>query len=217
MYGDTPVHVVRRGRRGRPSLRPRARRKPDPLRARRAAAGRSGLSRLRARPAGLRPVGQAAPRVFDPLAVGRGLRADGPSRASSARRWRATRSAGWSSPMPRCTIACRVERLVLISSAGLFQMPLPISMGGAHNHEARAGRGGARAQRTPTVGKARFEERNEKVERFIEQAVTRPDALSCDDLARVMWSLRQDLTSYHLFDEVRPADDADAGHLRRTR
>jgi pimeloyl-ACP methyl ester carboxylesterase len=47
-----------------------------------------------------------------------------------------------------------------------------------------------------------FEERNEKVERFIEQAVTRPDSRFVRDLARVMWSLRKDLTGYHLFDEV---------------
>ena len=47
-----------------------------------------------------------------------------------------------------------------------------------------------------------FEERNEKVERFIEQSVTRPDPRFVRDLARVMWSLRKDLTSYHLFDEV---------------
>jgi pimeloyl-ACP methyl ester carboxylesterase len=47
-----------------------------------------------------------------------------------------------------------------------------------------------------------FEERNDKVERFIEQSVTRPDSRFVKDLARVMWSLRKELTGYHLFDEV---------------
>jgi pimeloyl-ACP methyl ester carboxylesterase len=51
-----------------------------------------------------------------------------------------------------------------------------------------------------------FEERNEKVERFIEESVTRPDPRFVKDLARVMWSLRKELTGYHLFDEVHRLD-----------
>jgi len=96
----------------------------------------------------------------------------------------------------------RVERLVLISSAGLFQMPLPFQW--VARTIMRPGLVAAALERNARrlLEKRVFEERNEKVERFIEQAVTRPDARFVHDLARVMWSLRKDLTSYHLFDEV---------------
>jgi pimeloyl-ACP methyl ester carboxylesterase len=96
----------------------------------------------------------------------------------------------------------RVERLVLISSAGLFQMPLPFQW--VARTIMRPGLVAAALERNARrlLEKRVFEERNEKVERFIEQAVTRPDSRFVRDLARVMWSLRKDLTSYHLFDEV---------------
>ena len=96
----------------------------------------------------------------------------------------------------------RVERLVLISSAGLFQMPLPFQW--VARTIMRPGLVAPALERNARrlLEKRVFEERNEKVERFIEQAVTRPDSRFVRDLARVMWSLRKDLTSYHLFDEV---------------
>jgi pimeloyl-ACP methyl ester carboxylesterase len=96
----------------------------------------------------------------------------------------------------------RVERLVLISSAGLFQMPLPFQW--VARTIMRPGLVAAALERNARrlLEKRVFEERNEKVERFIEQSVTRPDSRFVHDLARVMWSLRKDLTSYHLFDEV---------------
>jgi pimeloyl-ACP methyl ester carboxylesterase len=96
----------------------------------------------------------------------------------------------------------RVERLVLISSAGLFQMPLPFQW--VARTIMRPGLVAAALERNARrlLEKRVFEERNEKVERFIEQSVTRPDPRFVHDLARVMWSLRKDLTSYHLFDEV---------------
>jgi pimeloyl-ACP methyl ester carboxylesterase len=96
----------------------------------------------------------------------------------------------------------RVERLVLISSAGLFQMPLPFQW--VARTIMRPGLVAAALERNARrlLEKRVFEERNEKVERFIEQAVTRPDPRFVHDLARVMWSLRKELTSYHLFDEV---------------
>lgn len=96
----------------------------------------------------------------------------------------------------------RVERLVLISSAGLFQMPLPFQW--VARTIMRPGLVAAALSRSARrlLETRVFEERNERVERFIEQSVTRPDLHFVRDLARVMWSLRKDLTSYHLFDEV---------------
>jgi pimeloyl-ACP methyl ester carboxylesterase len=96
----------------------------------------------------------------------------------------------------------RVDRLVLISSAGLFQMPLPFQW--VARTIMRPGLVAAALERNARrlLEKRVFEERNEKVERFIEQAVTRPDPRFVHDLARVMWSLRKDLTGYHLFDRV---------------
>jgi pimeloyl-ACP methyl ester carboxylesterase len=96
----------------------------------------------------------------------------------------------------------RVERLALISSAGLFQMPLPFQW--VARTIMRPGLVAPALERNARrlLEKRVFEERNEKVERFIEQSVTRPDSRFVHDLARVMWSLRKDLTSYHLFDEV---------------
>ncbi len=96
----------------------------------------------------------------------------------------------------------RVERLVLISSAGLFQMPLPFQW--VARTIMRPGLVAAALERNARrlLEKRVFEERNERVERFIEQSVTRPDPRFVKDLARIMWSLRKELTSYHLFDQV---------------
>jgi pimeloyl-ACP methyl ester carboxylesterase len=47
-----------------------------------------------------------------------------------------------------------------------------------------------------------FAEPNERTERFKLQSLTRPDPRFVRDLGRVMWSLRRDLTEYHLHGEV---------------
>jgi pimeloyl-ACP methyl ester carboxylesterase len=96
----------------------------------------------------------------------------------------------------------RVERLVLISSAGLFTMPLPFQW--VARTIMRPGLVAAALERNAErlLTTRVFEERNEKVERFIEICTTRPDTRFVKDLARVMWSMRKDLTSYHLFDQV---------------
>ncbi len=93
----------------------------------------------------------------------------------------------------------RVERLILLSSAGFFRMPLAVRLAArtilrpgllapALEHGARR-----------LLGRA-LSETNERTERFIEQSVSRPDPRFVRDLARVMWSLRDDLTSYTLLD-----------------
>jgi pimeloyl-ACP methyl ester carboxylesterase len=96
----------------------------------------------------------------------------------------------------------RVERLVLISSAGLFRMPLPFQW--MARTIMRPGLVAAALERhaRALLEKRVFEERNEKVERFIQQSVTRPDPRFVGDLCRVMWSMRHELTRYHLFDQV---------------
>jgi pimeloyl-ACP methyl ester carboxylesterase len=96
----------------------------------------------------------------------------------------------------------RVDRLVLISSAGLFQMPLPFQW--MARTILRPGLVAAALERNARalLEKRVFEERNEKVERFIEQSVSRPDPRFVADLTRVMWSMRHELTRYHLFDRV---------------
>src|SRR5262249_36093388 len=87
----------------------------------------------------------------------------------------------------------RVERLVLISSAGLTRLPRPLRMLG-------------RVAGHPLIlapfmeWKAMWlldlvlETRNPKAQRFIEQSVTRPDTRFTKDLARVVWSMMDDLT-----------------------
>jgi pimeloyl-ACP methyl ester carboxylesterase len=96
----------------------------------------------------------------------------------------------------------RVERLVLISSAGLFQMPLAIRWVARTllkpSMVATALQMSARVLLEQRV----FEEHNDLTKRFIEQSLSRPDPRFCKDLARVMYSLRRELTEYHLFDEV---------------
>jgi pimeloyl-ACP methyl ester carboxylesterase len=95
----------------------------------------------------------------------------------------------------------RVDRLVLISSAGLFRVPLALKVLArtilrpgllAHAFERNAERLLDRV----------FAEANERTERFKVQSLTRPDPRFVRDLGRVMWSLRHDLTEYHLHSEV---------------
>ena len=95
----------------------------------------------------------------------------------------------------------RVDGLVLISSAGLVKIPLAVRLAG-------------RTLMRPSLVSMLLErnalrlldlvlsEKNEKAQRFIEQSVTRPDRRFCPDLARVMWSMRKDLTTRHLLDDV---------------
>jgi pimeloyl-ACP methyl ester carboxylesterase len=98
--------------------------------------------------------------------------------------------------------ATRVERLVLISSAGLFQMPLPFRWVARTilrpELVAMALERNARRLLETRV----FEEKNERVVRFIEQCVTRPDPRYVKDLTRVLYSMRHELTRYHLLDHV---------------
>ena len=95
----------------------------------------------------------------------------------------------------------RVDRLVLISSAGLAQIPLAVRLAGL-------------TIMRPSLVSMLLEwnalrlldlvlaDKNEKTQRFREQSLTRPDKRFCPDLARVMWSMRKDLTSRHLLDDV---------------
>lgn len=95
----------------------------------------------------------------------------------------------------------RIERLVLISSAGLFKMPLPMRM--AARTIMRQGLLAPALERNARrLLDLVFSEKNERTERFIEQSTTRPDARFVVDLARVMASAKRDLTSRHLLDQV---------------
>jgi len=91
----------------------------------------------------------------------------------------------------------RVERLVLISSAGLVQMPLAVRLAG--RTLMRPGLMSLLLERNALrLLDLVLGEKNEKAQRFIEQSVTRPDPRFCPDLARVMWSMRKDLVTRHL-------------------
>jgi 2-hydroxy-6-oxonona-2,4-dienedioate hydrolase len=97
----------------------------------------------------------------------------------------------------------RADRLILISSAGLVQIPLAVRLAGLTL--MRPGlmsvlleRNALRLLDLVLADK----ENNEKSLRFVEQSVTRPDRRFCPDLARVMWSMRKDLTGRHLLDDV---------------
>jgi pyruvate dehydrogenase E2 component (dihydrolipoamide acetyltransferase) len=95
----------------------------------------------------------------------------------------------------------RVDGLVLISSAGLTQLPLALRVLGRTLMRP--------ALLAPLLERNALRlldlvlaEKNEKTQRFIEQSVTRPDPRFCPDLARVMASMKHDLTKRHLVDEV---------------
>jgi len=95
----------------------------------------------------------------------------------------------------------RVERLVLLSSAGLFKMPLPFRL--AARTFMRAGwitlALEKNARRLLDIVLA---ESNHRTERFIEQSVTRPDPRFVGDLARVMVAAKRDLTGYNVLSEA---------------
>jgi pimeloyl-ACP methyl ester carboxylesterase len=95
----------------------------------------------------------------------------------------------------------RVERLVLISSAGLFKMPLPMRLL-ARTIMRRGVLAPALELNARRLLDLVFSTSNERTERFIEQSTTRPDDRFVIDLARVMSAARRDLTSVHLLDEV---------------
>lgn len=99
--------------------------------------------------------------------------------------------------------AARVERLVLINSAGLFQMPLPFRW--VARTMLRPGLVAMALERAARqlLEQRVFEEKNDNVIRFIEQATTRPDPRYVKDLTRVLYSMRHELTQYHLFDAVK--------------
>jgi pimeloyl-ACP methyl ester carboxylesterase len=95
----------------------------------------------------------------------------------------------------------RVERLVLLSSAGLFKMPLPLRLA-ARTFMRKGLLATALERNARRLLDLVFSESNHRTERFIEQSTTRPDNRFVLDLARVMSSARKDLTSYHLLHEV---------------
>jgi pimeloyl-ACP methyl ester carboxylesterase len=95
----------------------------------------------------------------------------------------------------------RVERLVLISTAGLFKMPLPIRLA-ARTIMRRGLVAFALERNARRLLDLVFAQSNPRTERFIEQSLTRPDDRFVADLARTMWSARRDLTGYHLLDRV---------------
>lgn len=95
----------------------------------------------------------------------------------------------------------RVDKLVLISTAGLFKMPLPMRL--AARTILRPGvLAPALEHNAARILNYVFGEKNERTERFIQQCVTRPDSRFCPDLARVMSAASRDLTTYHLLDDV---------------
>jgi pimeloyl-ACP methyl ester carboxylesterase len=99
--------------------------------------------------------------------------------------------------------AARVERLVLISSAGLFQMPLPFRWVARTILRPEPVAMALERYARQLLEYRVFEEKNEKVVQFIEQCVTRPDPRYVKDLTRVLYAMRRELTQYHLFDHVK--------------
>jgi abhydrolase domain-containing protein 6 len=95
-----------------------------------------------------------------------------------------------------------VRRLVLISSAGLFRVPLPMQW--LARTIMRPGLLAELLERNATRLVDRlFAGSNERTERFKEQSLSRPGEEYVRDLGRVVASLKGDLTSYHLEDHVK--------------
>jgi pimeloyl-ACP methyl ester carboxylesterase len=95
----------------------------------------------------------------------------------------------------------RVDRLVLISSAGLFRMPLPVKLA-IH---------GVVRPSLLTFALERNAERlldfvlgppNHRTKRFVEQCVTRPDSRYVPEFSRVLVSAMNDLTTYNVLSEA---------------
>jgi pimeloyl-ACP methyl ester carboxylesterase len=95
-----------------------------------------------------------------------------------------------------------VSRLVLMSSAGLFRVPLPFQW--LARTIMRPGLLAQFLERNATRLVDRlFAESNERTERFKEQSLSRPGEEYVRDLGRVVAALKWDLTSYHLDDHVK--------------
>jgi pimeloyl-ACP methyl ester carboxylesterase len=95
----------------------------------------------------------------------------------------------------------RVDRLVLISTAGLFKMPLPFRLA-ARTMVREGWVAWALEKNAHRILKLVFSESNPRTERFVEQSTTRPDLRFVQDLARVMVAARRDLTRVNLIDEA---------------
>jgi pimeloyl-ACP methyl ester carboxylesterase len=95
----------------------------------------------------------------------------------------------------------RVERLVLISTAGLFKMPLPLRLA-ARTMVKEGWVAWALEKNARRILKLVFSAANPRTEKFVEQSTTRPDLRFVQDLARVMVAAKRDLTSVHLLDET---------------
>jgi pimeloyl-ACP methyl ester carboxylesterase len=91
----------------------------------------------------------------------------------------------------------RVEGLVLISTAGLFAMPLPVRVV-ARGLLQLPFLGDALEHGAPRLLDRVFAAESERTRRFREQSLTRPDTRFTKDLARVARSMRRDLTTKHL-------------------
>lgn len=95
----------------------------------------------------------------------------------------------------------RVDRLVMLSPAGLFRMPFWFRPAARLVMRQRI-LAPVLATLAPRIVDWVVGERNPYTERWIEQSLTRPDHRFVYDLARVMEAGRADLTSVHLFNEV---------------
>jgi pimeloyl-ACP methyl ester carboxylesterase len=95
----------------------------------------------------------------------------------------------------------RVDRLVLLSSAGLFKMSLPIRVA-ARTIMWRSLLAPAFELNARRLLDLVISQSNSRTERFIEQSTTRPDDRFVIDLARVMAAAKRDLTGYHLLDRA---------------
>jgi pimeloyl-ACP methyl ester carboxylesterase len=95
----------------------------------------------------------------------------------------------------------RVRGLVLISSAGLFSMPLPVRL----LLRTIPWRGFLEPVLERNAGRVLsrvFHSTNERTERFVAQSTTRPDARFVPELVRVMSAARRDLVGYTLLGEA---------------
>jgi len=95
----------------------------------------------------------------------------------------------------------RARALVLISSAGLFSMPLPVRLL-LRTIPWRGVLEPALERNARLVLSRVFHSTNERTERFVAQSTGRPDARFVTDLVRVMSAARRDLLGYTLLGEA---------------
>jgi pimeloyl-ACP methyl ester carboxylesterase len=98
-------------------------------------------------------------------------------------------------------VPSRVRGLVLISSAGLFSMPLPVRLL-LRTIPWRGVLEPALERSARLVLSRVFHSTNERTERFVAQSTERPDARFVPELVRVMSAARRDLLGYTLLDEA---------------